>query len=127
MALDPQHIRAAVQSYLDRHQAKDAAGVAALFAVDAEVFDPVGSEPHMGSAAVEAFFAGTHQMSDSMEFTLTGPIRVAGNHAAFPFEVRTAIGETTLRLQIIDVMDFADDGLIQTMRAYWSFADAIKE
>lgn len=127
MALDPDHIRSAVQQYLDRHQAKDAAGVAALFAADAELYDPVDSEPHLGSAAVEAFFSGTHQMAESMEFTLTGPIRVAGNHAAFPFQVRTQMGDTTLRLEIIDVMDFAENGLIQTMRAYWSFADAIHE
>lgn len=125
MALDPERIRSSVQAYLDRHQAKDARGVAALFATDAEVFDPVDSEPHVGRDAVEAFFAGTHQMAESMIFTLTGPIRVAGNHAAFPFEVHTKFGETELRLQIIDVMDFDDDGLVSTMRAYWSFSDAV--
>lgn len=85
MAIDAAAARAVATEYLARHQAKDSAGVAALFAEDAKVWDPVDSEPHVGRAVVEAFFTGTHQMAERMEFKLTGDVRVAGNHIAFDF------------------------------------------
>ncbi len=124
MAIDAAAARAVATEYLARHQAKDSAGVAALFAEDAKVWDPVDSEPHVGRAAVEAFFTGTHQMAERMEFKLTGDVRVAGNHIAFPFQVESYMPNLAIRLSIIDTMLLTDDGLISEMRAYWNFGDA---
>lgn len=120
----PDALKAVVEAYLERHQAKDSEGVAALFAEDASVHDPVDSDPHVGREAILAFFSGTHQMADRMEFRRTGDIRVAGRNAAFPFEVDSYLPGMALRLSIIDTMEFNEAGEIETMKAYWSFSDA---
>jgi steroid delta-isomerase len=123
--MDAEAVKAIPTEYLTRHQAKDSQGVAALFAEDAKVWDPVDGEPCVGRAAIAEFFASTHQMAERMEFTLTGPIRVAGLNLAFPFQVDSYLPGMALRLQIIDTMLIGEDGLIQEMKAYWSFADAV--
>ena len=58
-------------------------------------------------------------MSDSMELVRTGPIRAAGDEAAFPFQVRPTMGDTRLVVDIIDVFTFDDDARIVGMRAFW--------
>ena len=119
-----EHMKAAVQSYVERHSAGDVDGVVALFADDAVAYDPVDAPPHAGIAAVREFFAGTHAMADSLTLTLTGPVRCAGDFAAFPMTARTVIGDFRLELDIIDVMTFDADGKITEMKAYWNMADA---
>lgn len=121
---DVAHMKSAVENYIARHSAGDVDGVVALFADDASAWDPVDADPHVGADAVRAFFAGTHEMVDSLTLTSTGPIRCAGNHAAFPMTARTVMGDFWLELDIIDVMTFDDAGLISEMRAYWNMADA---
>ena len=117
-------MKSAVESYLSRHSAGDVDGVVALFAENATAWDPVDSDPHVGAEAVRAFFAGTHDMVDSLTLTSTGPIRCAGNFAAFPMTARSVMGDFVLDIDIIDVMTFDDDGLISEMKAYWNMADA---
>ena len=119
-----EHMKATVQQYVERHSAGDVNGVVALFAEDASAYDPVDADPHVGSAAIREFFSGTHAMADSLTLTLTGPVRCAGDFAAFPMTARTVIGDFRLELDIIDVMTFGPDGLITEMRAYWNMADA---
>ena len=123
--MDADAVKAVATEYLARHQAKDSSGVAALFAEDAKVWDPVDAEPHVGRDAVAAFFASTHQMAEKMEFQLTGPVRVAGSHLAFPFQVDSYLPGMAIRLQIIDTMTLNEAGLITEMKAYWTFSDAV--
>lgn len=119
-----EHMKQAVQSYVDRHSAGDIDGIVALFADNATAWDPVDSDPHVGIDAVRSFFEGTHKMADRLTLTITGPVRCAGNFAAFPMTARTEIGDFRLELDIIDVMTFDDDGKIVEMKAYWNMADA---
>lgn len=121
---DPSTIRAVVEKYTRCHSAGDIDGILDCFATDAVAEDPVGSERLVGYDALRKFFRGAHVMADRLELNLTGPIRVAGDRAAFPMTVTTHIGDTTIELDIIDTMLFDDDAKIVEMLAYWSFDDA---
>lgn len=116
-------MKAAVEAYARNHSAKDTDAVAALFAVDCVVADPVDAEPMRGRDAVHAFFAGTHQGAEAFELSITGPIRAVGSWAAVPLRAVTTIGGNTFAIDIIDVFTFDDDGLIADMRAYWTASD----
>ena len=117
-------MKAAVEAYVTRHSAGDVDGVVELFAADAVAWDPVDAEPHRGGDAVRAFFAGTHEMVDSLTLTLTGPIRVVGDFAAFPMTALSVMGDFRLEIDIIDVMTFDADGRISEMKAYWNMGDS---
>ncbi len=117
-------IRATVRSYTERHTAGDIDGIVECFTADARIEDPVGSGVYEGPDAVRGFFVASHDLCDSMELTLTGPIRVAGRQAAFPMVVRSHIGDTTLELDIIDVMHFDAEAKVTEMHAYWNMDDA---
>lgn len=121
---DAAHMKSAVESYVARHSAGDVDGVVALFSDDAKAWDPVDAEPHTGADGIRAFFAGTHEMVDRLTLTLTGPIRCAGDFAAFPMTARTEMGGMTLEIDIIDVMTFDADGKVSEMKAYWNMDDA---
>ncbi|MDH3705980.1 MAG: SgcJ/EcaC family oxidoreductase [Acidimicrobiia bacterium] len=120
-------IRATVEEYVRRWNASDGDAVAELFDEHATVADPVDGEPHQGRADIAAFFTST--FTDGMDATLslTGPVRVAGPHAAFPMQVTIDLGDQTGRLDIIDTMVFGDDGRISAMRAYWDAAAMVIE
>jgi len=121
---DAATMRTTIDRYVARHTAGDIDGIVACFAPDARVEDPVGSDPHVGTDAVRAFFEATHSMADRLELKLTGPIRAAAGQAAFPMQAISTIGDMTLVVDIIDVMVFDEHGRITDMRAYWAMEDA---
>lgn len=112
-----------VHRYAAAHSAGDVDAVAALFAADAVVADPVDQPAHHGRDAVRAFFAGTHEMVDAMELQVTGPVRAVGSWAAVPLRAVSTIGGARVAVDIIDVFTFGEDGLVTEMRAYWSPSD----
>jgi len=112
-----------VDRYLAAHTAGDIDGIVALFVPSASVWDPADQPAHVGEAAVRAFFTGAHDLADSLELVRTGPIRCAGNFAAFPMTAKAVIGELIVGTDIIDVFTFGDDGLIVDMKAFWNLAD----
>ena len=115
--------RATVERYIDRHTAGDIDGILDCFTDDAVAEDPVGTPPHVGREALRAFFEGTHALCDRLELELTGTIRVAGANAAFPMKANSHVGDDVIGVEIIDVMTFADDGKITSMRAFWDPAE----
>ncbi|WP_068268831.1 nuclear transport factor 2 family protein, partial [Aldersonia kunmingensis] len=96
------------------------ADIAALYAEDATLEDPVGSEPVVGREAIEKFYSQLDAVQNQTEL-LT--VRVAGNSAAFHFRVSTDTGDQTITIEPIDVMTFDDQARITSMRAYWSQND----
>jgi steroid delta-isomerase len=109
-------IRTVVERYLAGVAAGDADGIAALYAEDAVVEDPAGSDPHVGRDAIHAFYASVS--TPGLETKLVGGVNVVDEHtAAFHFAV-VADGNTIV--EPIDVMTFDDAGLITSMRAFWS-------
>jgi Nuclear transport factor 2 (NTF2) domain. len=112
----PQEVQQLMQRYVERVDAGDIEGILALYAEDAKVEDPVGSTPLRGIEAIAAFYRqglGTLQVSAA----LTGPVRATcDGQGAVPF--RVVFGGRAL--DVIDVMAFDAQGLIRSMKAYWS-------
>ncbi len=103
---------AVVNRYVEAFDKADISMIRDMYAEDAVVEDPVGSDPHVGIEAVCAFYeAGL----GNAKLALTGPVRSAGNAAAFPFQVR--MGD--MSIDIIDVFEFNDEGKVVSMKAYW--------
>ena len=120
---DADQIRATVARYAEVFTANDLDGYLALFADDATLEDPVGGEVHQGVEAIRAFWDMTREMTPTIELAITGPVRVAGNEAAFPGEARPSLGDTPMAVPVIDTVAFDDDGKITRLRAFWDFAD----
>ncbi|MEX0349160.1 MAG: nuclear transport factor 2 family protein [Paracoccaceae bacterium] len=108
----------AVERYIAALNDADLDALASLFAEDALVLDPLGSPPIRGVDAVLAFFAHGPFLH-RIEARLDGPVRFAGNAAAFAFTAHSDGKE----MHIIDVFDFNDQGQIEKMVAYWSSAN----
>jgi steroid delta-isomerase len=115
-----EQIRAAVTRYLAAVADGTARDIAACYAPDATVEDPVGSEPRRGRAAIAEFYTPLETASRETKL-LT--IRVAGDSAVFHFLVRTKLPGQTVDVEPIDLMTFNADGLITSMRAFWSEGD----
>lgn len=109
-----------VVKYLEAVAGGDAAVVAALYAENGTLEDPVGTAPREGRAAVQEFYGGLAGADISTEL-LT--LRVAGNTAAFHFRVTTKAGEQSYIVEPIDVMTFNEAGEIASMRAVWAPSD----
>ena len=119
---DADTIRSTIETYC-RSFGDDRATWLALFAEDATVEDPVGSEVREGRESIGAFWDETHAMADRITLTLSDYVKVAGNEAAFAMDARMESGGDANGMKIIDVMSFDDDARITTMRAFWDFAD----
>jgi steroid Delta-isomerase len=119
---DAAAIRKTIHDYCERYTA-DREGWLALFAADATVEDPIGSDLHVGTEAIGAFWDMTHGLADTVHLTLSDYVKVAGNEAAFAMDARMETGGDVMGMRIIDVMTFDDDAKITSQRAYWSFED----
>jgi steroid Delta-isomerase len=111
-------MKAALQAYVDRTNAGDADGLAALFAPDAVIEDPIGTP-----AKTRAEFVAL--MADGVRFgariTPVAPIRGShGQEAALVFDVEYHPPEGgRRRIRSLDACRFDDNGLIVSLRAYW--------
>jgi steroid delta-isomerase len=115
-----EHIRHVFARYCELVTAGDFEAIALLYAEEATVEDPVGSSPHHGRAAIREFYRASAGMA---RLELEGRVRTAANAGAAAMIARPA-ADARMRVETLDVMTFADDGLITSMRAYWS-ADTI--
>ena len=104
---------AAVEKYITAVSTANIDLIKEIFADNGTVEDPVGSEPKEGIAAIVAFYESFSSMG--VKLALTGPVRCAGNAAAFPFTA--TIGDNVL--EIIDVFEFDGAGKVVSMKAYW--------
>jgi steroid delta-isomerase len=114
-------IRATVVRYLDLiANATSGAQIAALYAADATLEDPVGSPARKGADEIAAFY---EVLTTRQRTTELLAVRVAGSEAAFSFRVVSGAGAERSVIEPIDVMTFSEEGLITSMRAFWSPAD----
>ena len=114
MAANSDDIRQTILRYISFMNDADVDAIAALYAEDATLEDPVGTEPIRGREAIRGFYA---EAVGAVGLEATGNPRVAAGEVAFPMNAH--IGGTQI-LEIIDVMVFNDDGQIVSMRAFWS-------
>ncbi|MCR8896620.1 nuclear transport factor 2 family protein [Gordonia sp. GONU] len=111
---------ALVSRYLETISNGSAPEIAALYAPEARLEDPVGSEPRTGRAAIEEFYRGLDGADVTAELLV---VRAVGSEAAFHFRVTTRLPERTIMMEPIDVITFDDRGLITSMRAFWTPGD----
>jgi steroid delta-isomerase len=105
---------AAVAAYFNAFDAEDADAITALFAENAEVHDPVGSDPHRGIPAIRAFYGNSVALKPKL--VQQGPTRTASDYAAFAFTVTLPTGQ---RIDVIDTFKFSAAGKVTEMRAYF--------
>ncbi len=107
-----------VQRYLDTVVKGSAEDVAALYAEDATLEDPVGGgEVHIGRKAIAGFYnnvSGAEITTELLSF------RAGGSEAAFVFAITVG---GAMKIEPIEVMAFNADGLITSMRAFWGPQD----
>jgi steroid delta-isomerase len=120
--VDAAKIRAVYDRYHTLMSKGDVDAIVELYADDATIEDPIGSELWVGRDGVRAFYEAS---AGTVTLRLTGPVRVAGCEAATPMVVLMGPEGEQRALDIISVMKFDDEARIVSMRAYWSF-DAIR-
>lgn len=113
----PEAMTAAVHAYVSGFAESDPAAIAALFADDATIEDPVGTPLKRGKAEILEFYTGA--MATGTKLELLGDPRCAADHVAFPFAVKLEWGGQTSTIEVIDTFRFNDAGKIAEMRAFW--------
>ncbi len=108
-----------VETYVAAQCSGDLDAIAALFAPDAVVADPVHEPAHVGRDAIRAFFGGTREILDELDLRITGPVRAVDRYVAVPLRAVSTLGGSKVAVDIIDVFVFGEDGLIGEMKAYW--------
>jgi len=126
-----QYMQDAVESYIRLFNAQDAQGITDLYSDDATVSDPIGTPPKEGKEAILAFY--TLAVKNGAKLKLNGPVRIVGNHAAFPFictvggmthvdpdvAVEVELPKGGMTIDIIDTFEFNTNGKVTEMKAYW--------
>jgi steroid delta-isomerase len=119
-ALQTVSVEAATQvcdAYIDCLVRSDLEGVLALFADNATIEDPVGTEIKAGADDLRAFY---QLACDSISAAVRdGSPRVAGTHIAFAFTVTIGLEPDSMQIDIIDIFECDSAGKIVAMRAYW--------
>jgi steroid delta-isomerase len=113
----PEANAATVNRYLELVSKGQADDVAALYADDATVEDPVGGEVHIGRQAIRGFYTAIENVKAQAE-VLT--LRALGHEAAFHWTLSLDFGGSGMRIDIISVMTFDGEGKIASMKAYWT-------
>lgn len=104
---------AVVHKYVEAFDKADIDIIREMYADNAVVEDPVGSDPYEGIEAVLGFYKSALEMGVKLE--LSGTPRCAGNAVAFPF--RVIVGE--MKIEAIDIFEFDEAGKVANMKAYW--------
>jgi len=112
---------AVVHAYVDGFDRGDPDAIAALFAEEATVEDPVGTPPRRGAEDIRAFYARSTATGAKLE--LLGAPRCAGDYVAFPFAVKLDWQGRRQVIEVIDTFRFDASGKITEMRAFFGPAN----
>jgi steroid delta-isomerase len=125
MPINDEQIANILQAYVDAVAGDDVEKVIELYAEDAVVEDPVGSDPHRGQEALRSFY----QMAvDSVEkMTLEGNPRIRENWGAAAMRAYPKGMDLKICMETMDVMEFNDEGKITRMTAYWGDGNLVSE
>ncbi len=111
-----EHIRAVLQRYCALMTSGESEAIVAMYTEDATVEDPVGSTPRSGKEEIRELYKNA---AGRLRLELEGNVRVVGNIGAAAMLAYPA-GMEGMVVDTIDIMTFNDEGLITSMRAYWS-------
>jgi|SRR5690625_1562541 len=112
-----EHYTQVADNYLKYLTEKNLEGILSLYAENASLEDPVGSEVINGKSKIREFYQGAVIMD--LELKRIGPVRIASNEIAFPFQLNMEVDGKQTITDIIDVFKFDENGKIIFMRAYW--------
>ena len=101
-----------VHRYLETIEAGRPDDIAALYAADATIEDPVGGDVDIGPEAIRGFYTSVENANAKAEI---GTLRALGNEVAWLW----TLSIHTMKIEIISVMTFDDDAKITSMKAYW--------
>ncbi|MUL48826.1 steroid delta-isomerase [Mycobacterium sp. CBMA293] len=112
-----EQIQNVVAQYMELLAAHQPDKIADLFAENATIEDPVGTEVKTGRQTFVDFFA----VLASMEEIRVEPLwtKVAADTAVFAFKLRARSGTFGYEVNTMDVMVFDDDAKIVSLRAVW--------
>ncbi|OBH50332.1 nuclear transport factor 2 family protein [Mycobacterium sp. E2479] len=116
----PEAITETVNRYLALVATGTADEIVTLYAADATIEDPIGSDIRRGHNAIREFYAG---FQDAKKDTELAELRISGSEAAFFWHLTLDAGDTRTRISPISTMSFDADAKIASMRAFWSPAD----
>ena len=113
-------IRQKIKRYIELLNQGDIDGIIGLFARDAVLEDPVGTDPYVGIAAVEQFYRSSLKRV-KVSARQTGPVRTtSSSEGAVPLRLYLLSGERSMVVEPIDIMRFNEAGEIVAMRSFWS-------
>lgn len=115
--LTPEHMKQTVDQYLAAINAGDMPAVMTIYAEDAAVEDPVGTEPKRGDDILQFYIDA---FSGGAKVELTGPVRISAKAAAFPFRAEiNRPGGQILTVDVIDIFEFEPAGKVIKMTAHF--------
>lgn len=118
-------MKSVMSRYVELVNALDARGIVALFAEDATVEDPVGTQVVRGRAALAAFYEQAVTRDLSMQI-LSGPHGSFGNSVGMAAEVTATLpGQGRYRIRLVEIQTFDEHCRITSMRAFWGKEDMI--
>ena len=118
--VDARHMRKVMEQYAAAVSAGDVEAILTCYAPDGSCQVPVGGPVHQGIDSIRAFYEG-NELAETL--VLTGPVRVAGREAAAPMAARVCFDGVDYELDVVDVAVFNDDGLLTSLRAFYSLDD----
>ena len=118
--VDPQHMRSVMEQYAAAVTAGEVESILSFYSADGSCQVPVGGPVRGGIDAVRAFYEG-NELAQAL--SLTGPVRVAGREAAAPMVARVRFDGVDYELDVVDVAVFNDEGLLTSLRAFYSLDD----
>jgi steroid Delta-isomerase len=116
----PEAITQTVNRYLELVAEGKTDEILNLYAADATVEDPIGSDIRRGPDAIREFYAGFQDLKKETELV---ELRVGGSEAAFLWHLMLDTGGAQSRISPISHMTFDEDAKIASMRAFWSPSD----
>jgi steroid delta-isomerase len=120
--MDPDAVRSVVDEYLRAGREGDREAWLGLFADEATLEDPVGTDVVRGKDELAAFYDKTMGSTEGLDNELH-ELRVAGDTAAFLFTLRIDWRGRRYEVSPIDVLEFDEAGKIIRMRAHWATSD----
>ncbi|MGC4934416.1 nuclear transport factor 2 family protein [Gordonia sp. DT30] len=117
-------ITAVVDAYIDLLTNGTAEQIADLYASDATVEDPIGTDVRNTREQLVEFYSVITNM-DERTATLKWK-KVAGDTAVFEFTLVTGTSGMRFEITPVDIMVFDEAGKVSSMRAVWQASDLVQ-
>lgn len=115
--IDFKKAEAVVDTYMRAMTEGNLEQVVDLYADEAILEDPVGTDVLNGKAAITEFYKGALQAKIVLE--RIGQVRLASNELTFPFRCEYNGPDGPVAIEIIDHFILNEDHKIISMRAFW--------